>query len=64
MSSAALCGWTRDEDATYSYMRSILVVSQYDNLALRGDPVIRTTQSIIRVEVRFPKRITVSQQTE
>jgi hypothetical protein len=55
------CGWTTDSDSSYNYFRNILYITQRDKIGeQRGIPLTRTTQSIIRVEIRFPKRITVS----
>lgn len=61
LSSAYDAGFEPSEDDTYFYLNGVIVFTYYDSIGeIRGQPLTRTTQSVLRIEIRFPKRITVT----
>lgn len=61
LSQAVECGFVRKDESRHFLLSAAFKVAQKDKIGdLRGTPLTRTTESVLRMEVKFPKKTVVS----
>ncbi len=62
LSKAVDCGFVRKDETRSFLLSAALKAAQKDKIGdLRGTPLTRTTESVLRMEIRFPKKTVVSE---